>query len=47
MRAAKRRELTTAKAAVARKQAVNLHRVWLDGTAFRWGADDAAAANAR
>ncbi|MDM0072497.1 hypothetical protein [Variovorax sp. J31P207] len=29
--------------AVARKLAVILHRMWVDGTAFRWGAQEAAA----
>jgi hypothetical protein len=33
---AKRRGLKRAKVAVARKLAVILHRMWLDGTTFRW-----------
>ena len=33
---AKRRGLKRAKVAVARKLAVILHRMWIDGTAFRW-----------
>jgi transposase len=38
---AERRGLKRARVAVARKLAVILHRMWLDGTNFRW--DDAAA----
>jgi hypothetical protein len=33
---AKRRGLKRAKVAVARKLAVILHRMWIDGTTFRW-----------
>jgi len=33
-----------AKVAVARKLAVILHRMWLDGTAFRWTKTTAAHA---
>jgi hypothetical protein len=29
--------------AVARKLAVILHRMWVDGSEFRWGAADAPA----
>ena len=29
--------------AVARKLAVILHRMWIDGTEFRWGAATASA----
>ena len=36
LQVAKRRGLKRAKVAVARKLAVILHRMWLDGTAFRW-----------
>ena len=33
-----------AKVALARKLAVVLHRIWVDGTEFRWGREPAAAA---
>ena len=36
LQVAKRRGLKRATVAVARKLAVILHRMWLDGTAFRW-----------
>ncbi|MCB0083723.1 MAG: IS110 family transposase, partial [Caldilineaceae bacterium] len=36
MRIAKRSGMKTAKVAVARKLAVILHRMWIDGTSFRW-----------
>jgi transposase len=36
MQIAKRRGFKRAKVAVARKLAVILHRMWVDGTAFRW-----------
>jgi len=36
MRVAKRQGLKKAKVALARKLAVILHRIWVDGTAFRW-----------
>ena len=32
-----------AKVALARKLAVVLHRMWVDGTDFRWGKEAAAA----
>ena len=38
MRIAKRKSLGKAKVAVARKLAVILHRMWVDGTEFRWSA---------
>jgi transposase len=38
MRVAKHRGMRRAKAALARKLAVVLHRIWVDGTTFRWGA---------
>jgi transposase len=44
MRIAQRSGLKTAKVAVARKLAVILHRMWIDGTTFRWQAAGAAAA---
>jgi hypothetical protein len=34
---AKRRGLKRAKVALARKLATVLHRMWVDGTTFRWG----------
>ena len=37
MRIAKRSSITNARVAVARKLAVILHRMWVDGTDFRWG----------
>ncbi|MDZ5696158.1 IS110 family transposase [Chelativorans sp. M5D2P16] len=36
MRVAKRQGLKKAKVALARKLAVILHRIWVDGTSFRW-----------
>jgi transposase len=32
-----------AKVALARKLAIILHRIWVDGTTFRWGREAAAA----
>jgi transposase len=47
MNIAKRRGMARARVAVARKLAVILHRMWVDGSEFRWGkqatASDAAA----
>jgi transposase len=40
---AKRRGMKRAKVAVARKIAVILHRMWIDGTSFRWRNEKAAA----
>ena len=40
---AKRRGLKRAKVALARKLASVLHRMWTDGTEFRWGQETAAA----
>jgi transposase len=37
MNVAKRRGMARARVAVARKLAVILHRMWIDGSAFRWG----------
>jgi transposase len=42
IRLAKRSGLRKAKVAVARKLAVILHRMWIDGTEFRWSSKDAA-----
>jgi len=43
MRLAKTRGHRRAVIAVARKLAVILHRMWTDGTAFRWSAQEVAA----
>jgi transposase len=40
---AKRRGMKRAKVALARKLAVVLHRMWVDGTNFRWGRESAVA----
>jgi transposase len=40
---AKRRGMKRAKVALARKLAVVLHRMWVDGTSFRWGRESARA----
>jgi transposase len=44
MAIARRRGLKRAIVAVARKLAVILHRMWLDGTEFRWGSEVPATA---
>ena len=41
---AKRRGMKRAKVAVARKLAVILHRMWVDGSTFRWTKTEAAYA---
>ncbi len=38
---ARRRGLKRAKVALARKLATVLHRMWVDGTTFRWGKEAA------
>jgi transposase len=43
MRLAKRIGMRKARVAVARKLAVILHRMWVDGTDFRWSAKEACA----
>jgi hypothetical protein len=43
MRVAQRRGLRRAIVAVARRLAVVLHRMWVDGSEFRWSKDSAAA----
>jgi transposase len=43
IRLAKRSGLRKAKVAVARKLAVILHRMWIDGTEFNWSTKKAAA----
>jgi len=42
MNVAKRRGMARARVAVARKLAVILHRMWADGSEFRWGKQAAA-----
>jgi transposase len=42
MRVAKRSGLRKAKVAVARKLAVILHRMWIDGTEFKWSSKEDA-----
>jgi transposase len=44
MEVAKRRGMRRAKVALARKLAIVLHRLWVDGTEFRWSKEAAAAA---
>jgi transposase len=44
LQVAKRRGLRRAVVAVARKLAVVMHRIWTDGTEFRWSREDAATA---
>ncbi len=46
MAVAKRRGMARARVAVARKLAVILHRIWADGSEFRWGRQAAAPAAA-
>jgi transposase len=46
MRVAKRSSLAKAKVAVARKLAVILHRMWIDGTEFNWSSKEAPAQTA-
>jgi transposase len=43
LRVAKRRGMQRAKVALARKLAVILHRMWVDGTEFRWSRQDMPA----
>ena len=43
MRVAKRTGLRKAKVAVARKLAVILHRMWVDGAEFKWSSKEIAA----
>jgi transposase len=42
IRVAKRSGLRKAKVAVARKLAVILHRMWIEGTEFKWSSKEAA-----
>jgi transposase len=46
MNIAKRRGMARARVAVARKLAVILHRIWADGSEFRWGKQTVASAAA-
>jgi transposase len=46
MSVAKRRGMARARVAVARKLAVILHRIWADGSEFRWGKQTAVSAAA-
>jgi transposase len=46
MNVAKRRGMARARVAVARKLAVILHRIWSDGSEFRWGKQTATTAAA-
>ena len=46
MAVAKRRGLRRATIAVARKLAVVMHRMWTDGSEFRWSRDDTTTAGA-
>jgi hypothetical protein len=44
MQIARRRGMKKAIVALARRLAVILHRIWVDGTEFRWAREQAAAA---
>ena len=44
MQVARRRGMARARIAVARKLSTILHRMWIDGSDFRWGKEDAATA---
>jgi hypothetical protein len=43
MKIARRRGLKKAMVALARRLAVIMHRIWIDGTEFRWTREIAAA----
>ena len=43
MQIAKRRGMKRAIVALARRVAVIMHRIWVDGTEFRWTREAAAA----
>ncbi len=47
MRVAQRRGIRRAIVAVARRLAVVLHRMWVDGSEFRWSKDSGAAMASR
>jgi hypothetical protein len=44
MQIARRRGMKKAIVALARRLAVIMHRIWVDGTEFRWTREQAAAA---
>ena len=44
MQIARRRGMKKAIVALARRLAVIMHRMWVDGTEFRWSREQAAAA---
>jgi transposase len=44
MQIARRRGMKKAIVALARRLAVIMHRIWIDGTEFRWTREEAAAA---
>jgi hypothetical protein len=44
MQIARRRGMKKAIVALARRLAVIMHRIWVDGTEFRWTREPAAAA---
>ena len=44
MAVARRRGMRKARVALARKLAVILHRMWIDGTTFRWSHEETATA---
>ena len=44
MQIARRRGMKKAIVALARRLAVIMHRIWVDGTEFRWTREEAAAA---
>jgi transposase len=44
MQIARRRGMKKAIMALARRLAVVMHRIWVDGTEFRWSRQEAAAA---
>jgi transposase len=44
MKIARRRGIKKAIVALARRLAVIMHRIWVDGTEFRWTREQAAAA---
>ena len=44
MQIARRRGMKKAIVALARRLAVVMHRIWVDGTTFRWTREEAVAA---
>ena len=47
MQIARRRGIKKAIVALARRLAVIMHRIWVDGTEFRWTREQAVAAHSR